>query len=184
MAYSSCWHDSISENPENRWQLKSHVTIEEDFVSQNTKSYILKNEEHFSSLAMLSLNVKDPRDVCVKKAVIPTEPISTKAPSDAQETNCEELADLENNTDLSSLSWSEFQDSQSSIDNLWCANTRGLRPPVEDSVLSKEKHRERVVKFCLDDIDFAESNSSSKVQSSRSCPIMLLKSDKNEVTTG
>jgi ribonuclease P/MRP protein subunit POP1 len=167
--------DSISEN---HWQLKKHVTIEENHVSQNTKSSILKNEEHISSLAMLSLNVKDPRDLPAKKTVVPTEPISTKVLSDAQETSCEELADLggilEKNKDSTSLS---------DVDDLWYANTRGLKPPVEDSVLSMEKHCERMVKFCLDDINFGDTNS-SQVRCSRSCPILLLKNDMKELTMG
>jgi ribonuclease P/MRP protein subunit POP1 len=167
--------DSISEN---HWQLKKHVTIEENHVSQNTKSSILKTEEHFSSLAMLSLNVKDPRDLPAKKTVVSTEPISTKVLSDAQETSCEELADLggmmEKNKDSTSLS---------DVDDLWYANTRGLKPPVEDSVLSMEKHCERMVKFCLDDINFGDTNS-SKARCSRSCPILLLKNDMKELTMG
>ncbi|XP_045830019.1 ribonucleases P/MRP protein subunit POP1-like [Trifolium pratense] len=166
---------SISEN---HWQLKKHVTIEENHVSQDMKSSILKNEEHFSSSAMLSLNVKDPRDLPAKKTVVSTEPISPKVLSDAQETNCEELADLggmlEKNNDLTSLS---------DVDDLWYANTRGFKPPVEDSVLSMEKHRERMIKFCLDDKNFGDANS-SKVQCSRSCPILLLKNDTKELSTG
>ncbi|CAL5195210.1 unnamed protein product [Lathyrus oleraceus] len=174
---------SISEN---HWELKKHVTMEENHVSHNTKSSILKNEEHFSSRAMLSLNVKDPRDLPVKKTV-QTEPISTKALSDAQETSCKELADLGGmlgkNKDLTSLSWSEFRDSQSDVDDLWYTTTKGLKPPVEESVLSMEKHHERMVKFRLDDIDVREENS-SKGLCSRSCPILLLKNDMKELTMG
>ncbi|CAK8574590.1 unnamed protein product [Lathyrus sativus] len=167
---------SISEN---QWQ--------ENHVSHNTKSSVLINEEHFSSLAMLSLNVKDPRDLPVKKTVVQTEPISSKALSDAQEISCEELADLGGmlgkNNDSTSLSWSEFRDSQSDIDDLWYATTKGLKPPVEDSVLSMEKHRERMVKFCLDDRNVGEANS-SEGSCSRSCPILLLKNDMKELTMG
>jgi len=168
--------DSISEN---HWQLKKHVTTEANHVSQNTESSILKNEEDFSCRAMLSLTVKDPRDLPVKKTVVPIEPISTKVLSDAQETSCKELADLggmlEKNKD--------FGDNQSDVDDLWYATTRGLKPPVENSVLSMEKHLERMVKFCIDDMNFGEANS-SKVQCSRSCPILLLKNDMKELTMG
>ncbi|KAJ1411574.1 Ribonuclease P/MRP, subunit POP1 [Sesbania bispinosa] len=173
---------------ENHWQLKKHVAIEENCVSQNRKSSILKNEDNFSSHAMLSLNIKDPRELPVKRTDIPTEPISTEALSDAQETNYKEVADLETmlekNKDLPSLSWSKLEDSLCNTDDLWYATTRGLRPPVEDCVLSNEKHRERMVNFCLDDIDSGEANSSTKVQCSRSCPIMLLKNDMKELNIG
>ncbi|KAG4940795.1 hypothetical protein JHK87_044666 [Glycine soja] len=53
--------------------------------------------------------------------------------------------------------------SHSDIDDLWYATTRGLRSSVEDSVLSKEKHHERMVNFCLDDIDSGEAISSTKM---------------------
>ncbi|KAL5159309.1 Ribonucleases P/MRP protein subunit POP1 [Glycine soja] len=176
---------SISEN---YWQLKKHVPIEEESVSQIRNSSILRNEDYFSSCAMLSLNVKDPRELPWKKTVVPVESISTKTPSDAQEKKYKELAELggilEENRDLSSLSRSKLVDSQFDIDDLWYATTRGLRPPVEDSVLSKEKHHERMVNFCLDDIDSGEANSSTKVQCSRSCPILLLKNDMKELIIG
>lgn len=71
-------------------------------------SSILRNEDYFSSCAMLSLNVKDPRELPWKKTVVPVESISTKTPTDAQEKKYKELAELggilEENRDLSSLS--------------------------------------------------------------------------------
>lgn len=185
MAYFSSWHYNISEN---YWQLKKHVPIEEESVSQIRNSSILRNEDYFSSCAMLSLNVKDPRELPWKKTVVPVESISTKTPSDAQEKKYKEVAELggilEENRDLSSLSRSKLVDSQFDIDDLWYATTRGLRPPVEDSYLSKEKHHERMVNFCLDDIHSGEANSSTKVQCSRSCPILLLKNDMKELIIG
>ncbi|KAL5189260.1 65-kDa microtubule-associated protein 6 [Glycine soja] len=170
---------------ENYWQLKKHVPIEEESVSQIRNSSILRNEDYFSSCAMLSLNVKDPRELPWKKTVVPVESISTKTPSDAQEKKYKEVAELggilEENRDLSSLSRSKLVDSQFDIDG---SMTRGLRPPVEDSYLSKEKHHERMVNFCLDDIHSGEVNSTTTVQCSRCCPILLLKNDMKELTIG
>ncbi|RZB60213.1 hypothetical protein D0Y65_043123, partial [Glycine soja] len=74
--------------------------------------------------------------------------------------------------------------SHSDIDDLWYATTRGLRSSVEDSVLSKEKHHERMVNFCLDDIDSGEAISSTKVQCSISSLILLLKNDMKELIIG
>lgn len=117
MAYFSSWHYNISEN---YWQLKKHVPIEEESVSQIRNSSILRNEDYFSSCAMLSLNVKDPRELPWKKTVVPVESISTKTPTDAQEKKYKELAELggilEENRDLSSLSRSKLVDSQFDID--------------------------------------------------------------------
>ncbi|KAL2331135.1 hypothetical protein Fmac_018716 [Flemingia macrophylla] len=173
---------------ENHFQLKKHVAIEAESVSQNRNSTILKNEDHFSTGALLSLNVKDPREFPWNRNVVQMESISTTSMCDAQETKCKELAELEGileeNKDLSSLSWSKPEGNLSNIDDLWYASTRGLMPPVEDSVLSKEKHHERMVNFCLDDLDSGEANSSAKVHHSRSCPILLLKNDKKELNIG
>ncbi|KAG4937828.1 hypothetical protein JHK85_044553 [Glycine max] len=97
-----------------------HVPIEEEFVSQIRNSSILRNEDYFSSCAMLSLNVKDPRELPWKKTVVPVESISTKTPSDAEEKKYKEVAELggilEENRDLSSLSRSKLVDSQFDID--------------------------------------------------------------------
>ncbi|KAK7269596.1 hypothetical protein RIF29_22329 [Crotalaria pallida] len=169
---------------ENHFQLRKHVATEEDYVSQNKRSFSLKNEEYFSSHAMLSLNVMDPRDLPGKRTVFPTDSISTEALSDAQEKNYKKLDDfegmLEKNTDLS---WSKLEESHSDFDDLWYATARVLKPPVDDSVLCKEKHRKHLVNFCLDDIDSGE-NSSTKVQCSRSCPILLLKNAMKELVIG
>ncbi|KOM49660.1 hypothetical protein LR48_Vigan08g048700 [Vigna angularis] len=173
---------------ENHWQLKKHIVIEEGCVSQNRNSTTLKNGDSFSSCAMLPLNVKDPRELPWKRNVVPVEHISTKTLSNASETKCKELAELggilEENKDLCSLSWSNPEDCQSNVDDLWYATARGLRPPVEDSVLSKEKHHERMVNFCLVDTDSGDASTSTKLQSSRSCRILLLKNDVKELSIG
>ncbi|KAG4951354.1 hypothetical protein JHK85_045221 [Glycine max] len=144
-------------------------------------------EEGYDNLK-IACQKEDPRELPWKKTVVPLESLSTKTPSDAQETKYKELAELggilEENKDLSSLSRSKLEDSQFDIDDLWYATTRGLRPPVEDNVLSKEKYHERMVNFFLDDIDSGEINSSTKVQCSRSCPILLLKNDMKELIIG
>ncbi|KAH1188058.1 hypothetical protein GmHk_U060248 [Glycine max] len=75
-------------------QLKKLVPIEEKSVSQIRNSSILRNEDYFSSCAMLSLNAKDPQELPWKKTVVPGESISTKTPSDAQEKKYKELAEL------------------------------------------------------------------------------------------
>ncbi|OIV91014.1 hypothetical protein TanjilG_16974 [Lupinus angustifolius] len=173
----------------NHFQLRKHVATEEDIVSQNNRPFTLKNEDNFSSHALLSLNVMDPRDLPRKRAVDPTDPISTEELSDAQEINYEKLDDmeggmLEKNTDLSSSSCSKLDESWSGVDDLWFATSRGFNPPMDDSVLSKEKRRKHLVNFCLDDIDPVEEKSSTKVQCSTSCPILLLKNDTKELVIG
>ncbi|KOM38058.1 hypothetical protein LR48_Vigan03g144000 [Vigna angularis] len=144
-------------------------------------------EEGFDNLKT-ACRKEDPRELPWKRNVVPVEHISTKTLSDASETKCKELAELggilEENKDLSSLSWSKLEVCQCNVDDLWYATTRGLRPPVEDNVLSKEKHHERMINFCLVDTDSGHGSSSTKVQSSRSCPILLLKNDVKELSIG
>ncbi|KAE9618839.1 putative ribonuclease P [Lupinus albus] len=173
----------------NHFQLRKHVATEEDVVSQNKRPLTLKNEDNLSSHAMLSLNVMDPRDLPRKRAVDPTDTISTEELSDAQEINYEKLdvmegGMLEKNTDLSSSSCSKLEERRSGVDDLWRATSRGWNPPMDDSVLSKEKRRKHLVNFCLDDIDPGDEKSSTKVQCSSSCPILLLKNDTRELVVG
>ncbi|KAH1205488.1 hypothetical protein GmHk_16G046176 [Glycine max] len=168
MAYFSSWHYNISEN---YCQLKKHVAIEEESVSQNRNSSILKNEHYFSSCAIIAL----------KETVVAVEPISTKTARDAQETKYKERSELGGKLEENNF---HYHDSHSDIDDLWYATTRGLRSSVEDSVLSKEKHHERMVNFCLDDIDSGEAISSTKVQCSISSLILLLKNDMKELIIG
>ena len=184
MAYYTRWPYSISEN---RWQLREHAATQ-DYVSQNKSSSIFKNEDNFSSHAILLLNVKDPRELSAERTIVPMEPSSAEAVSDAQETNYKEIVGVEGMldkiNDLPSSSWSKLENNQYNNNDLWYATSRGLRPPVEESTISKEKHRKRMAYFCLDDVDSGGANSLNKVQCSRSCPIVLIKNDKKELLIG
>ncbi|KAF7804937.1 Ribonucleases P/MRP protein subunit POP1 [Senna tora] len=154
---------------ENHWQLNQGLAMEENYVSQNKRSPLLKNEKHFSSHALLSLVVKDPRELCNKSGTVPEKPTLTEALCDAQQAKS---------------SWSKLEDSYYDNSDLWCATTRGLRAPFEESVISEEKHRKRIVNFFLDDENSVEANYLTKEQCSRSCPIVLLKNDKDEFVIG
>lgn len=179
MAYFTLWLYRISEN---YWHLKRHLAMEENNGSQNEGSPVMENEEKFSSHALISLNVKDPRELPSKM-----EPSLSEALCDAQQAACKELPDLEvileENEDLSLPSWSKLEDNQYDNSDLWSATTKGLRPPFQDSVISKQKHHKRIVNFCLDE-NSVEANSLMEEQCSRSCPIVLLKNDKKGIVVG
>lgn len=185
MGYFTWW---LYRTSENHCQLKEYLATEEAYVSPNKMTTILENEEHFSSHATLSLNVKDPREFPNKSTTVSMDPTLTEVLCDAQQATCKELANMEGisekNGDLPSTSWLKLEDNRYDNSDLWGATTRGLRPPYKESVISKERHCMRIVNFCLDDDNSGETNSLTKEQCSRSCPILLLKNDKKELTIG
>lgn len=68
-------------------------------------------------------------------------------------------------------SWSETcGNSVAACKSLWDLSS-GVMPPVEESILCKERHELRNSLFCL------HSPISTELQSSRSCPVVLLKNE-------
>lgn len=61
-------------------------------------------------------------------------------------------------------------------DLLWDAKS-GIKPPVEDNVLCKERHDKRMDFFCLGDWDSNTSDTKGTLSCSRSCPVMLLRNN-------
>ncbi|XP_057719742.1 ribonucleases P/MRP protein subunit POP1 [Arachis stenosperma] len=160
--------------------LWEHVPTQ-DSVSQKTSSSISDNEDKFSSVAILSLNVKDPRQLCGKGTVSSVEPSSAEAVNGAQETIHEEL---EKTSDLASSTWSKLENNQYHNNDLWYAKSRRLRTPLSESMICSEKHHKRLTHYCLDDVDSREANSLTEEQCSRSCPILLVKHHRKELFRG
>ncbi|GLT66620.1 hypothetical protein SLA2020_389770 [Shorea laevis] len=84
----------------------------------------------------------------------------------------------DNNKDVL-LSFCSKPEGKSTIyyDNELWNNSSGVSPPVEESVLCMEKHHLHMDNFCLDDPNSGVLKTSTKVQCSRSCPILLLKNN-------
>ena len=161
-----------------------HLATQEDNIFQNNKASILKSEEGFPHNAILSLNVKDPRLLPKKSTTAPMQPALIEAPQG----KCEELPDLElikvKDEDTPSCSSTKLEGYQHDKYDLWSATTRVLKPPLEESIISKEKHCKRIINFCLDDENFSEVTFSTTEQCSRSCPILLMKNDKKGLVIG
>lgn len=68
----------------------------------------------------------------------------------------------------------ESTEVDSSYTDLWDAE-KGLFCPVEESVLCMEKHHQRLLSFCLTDKNPADVNASTRIRSSRVCPVLLLR---------
>ncbi|QHO43524.1 Ribonucleases P/MRP protein subunit [Arachis hypogaea] len=167
---------SISDNH----RLWEHVPTQ-DSVSQKTSSSISDNKDKFSSVAILSLNVKDPRQLCGKGTISSVEPSSAEVVNGAQETIHEEL---EKTSELASSTWSKIENKQYHNNDLWYAKSRRLRTPLAESVICNEKHHKRLTHYCLDDVDSREANSLTEEQCSRSCPILLVKHNRKELFRG
>ncbi|XP_062087610.1 ribonucleases P/MRP protein subunit POP1 isoform X2 [Humulus lupulus] len=150
---------------EDSQQVEKHSVAEADNGSQLRKNCVLQNEDHISSKAMLSLSVMDPRTI-TKKGMIPNVPGNEIG----EHTGIAEISDrCKESFPLSSEPGSN---GTLTSRNLWDASS-GVIPPVEESILCKEKHELQKKFFFLD------GPTSTEVQCSRCCPTMLLK-DKNK----
>lgn len=158
--------------------MRKHSAVESKHDSQ-LKSSVLENLENFSSHAIVSLRVKDPRIMPEKRFADVPESLSTGMLSVSEAEAKEDVAlagILDKNEEL--LSGTKPGGNSIIYDNkdLWDSSS-GVSPPVEDSVLCMEKNSLRMDKFCLDASNSGMLNTSTKVQCSRSCPILLLKNN-------
>ncbi|KAJ0976408.1 hypothetical protein J5N97_018373 [Dioscorea zingiberensis] len=149
----------------------------DDTISQVEKSYVIHHAERLPSCAVLSLKVYDPRDL----PSMGTECTPEVALSSLQDDNIPDsnsLAEISVNTEdrLTSL-WSEPEANGvflSNSESLWDSSDK-LNPPLQESILSAEKHLKRLEFFCLDQSNNPTSVIGSRDGSSRSCPVLLLK---------
>lgn len=152
-----------------------------DNDSQFKRCAVLENGEDFCTHAILSLRVKDPRIMPETGIADVPESLSTGM-LNVPEAEIKEHAALtgvsDNNKDVL-LSFCSKPEGKSTIyyDNELWNNTSGVSPPVEESVLCMEKHHLHMDNFCLDDPNSGVLKTSTKVQCSRSCPILLLKNN-------
>ncbi|XP_062160430.1 ribonucleases P/MRP protein subunit POP1-like isoform X3 [Alnus glutinosa] len=165
---------------ENSWQLKIHSAAVSDNDPQFKRSAVLENGEDFCTHAILSLRVKDPRIMPETGIVDVPESLSTGMLSvpEAEIKEHAALTGISDNKELLLSIWSK-PEGKSTIyyDNELWNNGSGVSPPVEESVLCLEKHHLHMDNFCLDDPNSGVLNTSTKVQCSRSCPILLLKNN-------
>ncbi|KAL5791959.1 hypothetical protein ACOSP7_000553 [Xanthoceras sorbifolium] len=162
-------------------QLKKCSALEADGDFEKNKIFILENEENVSSCAILSYIVKDPRLLLNERTADVPESASTVIYNNVPEDEANEHVDLpgipDKSKELLSSSWSKFEGSTKFYDRiLWDANN-GISPPVEENVLCMEKHQQRLDFICLDDPKSGTTETSNRVQCSRSCPILLLKNN-------
>ncbi|XP_043699088.1 ribonucleases P/MRP protein subunit POP1 isoform X2 [Telopea speciosissima] len=160
--------------------LRKCLALEAVTDSQLQKNIILEHGEHLPSRAILSLTVHDPRDLPMKR----TELVSEAPGSFQDDVLKDESKHLAASTGFSNNSkeilsslWLEpeengcfFSDSK----DLW-ETGNGMNHPLEDSILCMEKHNQRLAFFNLDNSQSEIVTNEKMGQSSRSCPILLLK---------
>lgn len=168
-------------NSDNSWQLRNCSVLEVDGDSELKKSIF--QSKNISPCSVLSLAVKDPRSLPVNIADIPKPTLTSvlnNVPEDEAKEHDALTVNFGNGEKHPHSSLSEPERSSSVPDNrsLWDASSR-VTPPVEENVLCWERHHLRLDFICLDGCKSRTPNTSTKVQGSTSCPILLLTNNSN-----
>lgn len=177
----------VTSFPENYWELKKCSAAEDDNETQLGNSSVFENDDQIFS-SVISLTVNDPRLLTGKDDMFVPRARSTgmrgheEDEDDGHKTSAgiaESSIELLSSRCLGNGESSVIFDS---ID-LWDAS-KGIGPPVEESVLCMEKHHQRLASYCLNDKGPRELYASTKGQCSRLCPILLLRNNnlKNSIT--
>ncbi|KAF8394676.1 hypothetical protein HHK36_020892 [Tetracentron sinense] len=168
---------------ESSCQLKKCSTVEIDTEPQFQKSLFLHHEGQLPSHSILSLTVYDPRDVPEKGNGRVSEAISTRQGDNLLEDEVEEHSSLtecpNKDKELFSSLWLKPEENSiilSDSKDLWDAGG-GMNPPVDENLLCMEKQQRRSAFFCLDNTSSGTLITESKERASRTCPILLLKSN-------
>jgi ribonuclease P/MRP protein subunit POP1 len=152
-----------------------------DNDSQFKRSAVLENGEDFCTHAILSLRVKDPRIMPETGIADVPESLSAGMLSvpEAEMKEHVALTGISDNKKELLLSICSKPEGKSPVyyDNELWNNSSGVSLPVDESVLCMERHNLHMDNFCLDDPNSGVMNTSTKVQCSRSCPILLLKNN-------
>ncbi|KAL4202426.1 hypothetical protein AMTRI_Chr02g263670 [Amborella trichopoda] len=172
-------------NSHNGFELKA-CSKDGAIKSRISKAFALKHAEHIPSHSILSLVVSDPRDLPTKKnkdicEVLPT--IQKDHEMEEVNPNSKEhiaLSEVAMNEDIEALflSWLKAEEKYASVSfsdskELWGSYNARIEPPVEESLLCKEKHNRRLGYYCLDQRN--SGGAKTEIGPARSCPILLLK---------
>lgn len=158
---------NILERP---FQLKKHSSVEDSKDEKQTECDLLHNEDDFPSRAILSLMVEDPREYNDEEAVDDSKMIAVSTVDEVLSHVTEKQPSMTEPLDKGAGLLLRSQ----AHHGLWDAAS-GIGTPIEENVLHMERQRKRMDFLCLDNFNSGMSNSLRRSQSSRSCPIMLLR---------
>ncbi|KAF8026258.1 hypothetical protein BT93_F2921 [Corymbia citriodora subsp. variegata] len=160
----------IKHDLERPFQLKKHSSVEASKDEKKTECDLLQNEDGFPSHAILSLMVKDPREYKDEEAVDDSEMIALRSVDEVLSHVTEKQPSMTQPSDKGGGLLLRSR----AYHGLWDAAS-GIGTPIEENVLHTERHRKRMDFLCLDNFSSGMSNSLHNSESSRSCPIMLLR---------
>ncbi|XP_030526778.1 ribonucleases P/MRP protein subunit POP1 isoform X2 [Rhodamnia argentea] len=155
---------------ERPFQLKKHSSVEASKDEKKMERDLLHSEDGFPSCAILSLNVKDPREYKDEETVSDSKMIAVNTVDEVLSHVTEKQPSM---TQPFAKGGGLFLLSQAHHD-LWDVSS-GIRTPIEENVLHTERHKKRMDFLCLDSFNSGMTNSLHRSQSSRSCPIVLLR---------
>ncbi|KAL5724219.1 ribonuclease P [Ranunculus cassubicifolius] len=161
-------------------QLMSNAADEPRTGRQLPGSFILEHAGDLPDHAVVSLVVKDPRDLSQSVPKIVSEETSTILDANMINNVSSEHYCLPTSTDQTKKAISSLWLNSEAISvlysdsrDLW-ENHIGVSPPVEENLLCMEKHQKRMEFFQLNE-NSGISTTEAKEHSCRSCPVLLLK---------
>lgn len=149
-----------------------------DNETQFEKSDILKNEDDIPSSAFISLMVNDPRALFEKEIVAVSEAKLPGALGNT-ETGVQGSTNFPSASEVSRESPSSLcltQKEGCHFVDLWDAH-KGIVSPIEESILCKKRHLQRMKYYHLNEKTSESLNDSDAEQSYQFCPVMLLRND-------
>lgn len=152
-------------NSENSWHVKKCSSHEHEDPVESEKTSIFDEGHQIFSSAVLSLVVKDPR-ILTKKgdAVVPDVKYLGLLGNEEFQSKGQTVSSLpKHEAEL----LHEYGD-------LWDAS-KGVDPPVEESILCAEKHHQRKELFCVSHKGSGSHKATLDKIYTRSCPVLLLK---------
>ncbi|XP_019055970.1 PREDICTED: uncharacterized protein LOC104613045 isoform X2 [Nelumbo nucifera] len=166
--------------PENSFQLDKFSTLEATDNSLLQKSFILEHDEYLPSRAILSLTVLDPRNLPEKRTEhvqVPSAGLQCDLVEDESKQTAAPMTSRLYDDKFLYPGWLKIKEKSvffSDSNGLW-DTCKGINPPLEESILCMEKHQQHLAFLYLDKSQSEILTNKVKEQSSRSCPILLLK---------
>ncbi|GMH02302.1 hypothetical protein Nepgr_004141 [Nepenthes gracilis] len=146
---------------EDSWQLKKCSVVGGD-NSNESRQRVLQKEDCISSHAVVPLIVADPRSL---RGLL----------EDKTKEQSVSTGGLDRNEGLSALQSKPAEEyTSSNCKDLWDVS-KGIHPPLEESVLCMERHHRRLDFFCIKDKTFGPLHISTIAKCLRLCPIILLR---------
>ncbi|KAF5190416.1 ribonuclease Ps, partial [Thalictrum thalictroides] len=168
----------VPETSESSLELMGSSVVETGANHQLRGSIILKHAIHLPDNAVVSLTVKDPRDLDIDG---PSEETSDSLAGDGVKDEPNALAAY---PDQKEKSISSFL-LNSEVSKIVCSDSKEMwnihsrvNPPVDENILCTEKHQKRIDFFHLDKTARMETTTTIE---SRSCSVLLLKDRKRSL---